>query len=450
MNILSIYSSHDGCVTYISNNKIVFHTQIDRYNRFKHANFPVKELIEQIEKLKIDIILLSHTIFHSSQLWYEIFKSNKKLKDIPIHYYGVEFHHLFHAFCSLTWNKNLKNIIVCDGAGAPLQDTYEQESYYTYDGELKHILTEFNMIGKKYELFTEKHFFHSLDCGKTMAWSLFDNRAKEVQKTFEIEMHNFISRNDLKHELIFTGGCAQNILFNSKLLYQFKDLFCDPFNGDFGLSLGAANYYTKNKIINKDIYLGIPQPLDTELFLKHDIIDVTPGDVAKILVNDPVAIFQSRSEQGQRGLGNRSLLMNPTHKDASQKLNEIKKREWFRPFACSILKEKSQEWFKMPIEESPYMMYAFDLNDDKKNILTAGISKDNKSRIQTVTSENNNLFFNLLCSFNELTKVPLLINTSLNLPGEVLVETIYDLKKLFDNSLLKYIYLPELQKLIIK
>jgi carbamoyltransferase len=104
----------------------------------------------------------------------------------------------------------------------------------------------------------------------------------------------------------------------------------------------------------------------------------------------------------------------------------------------------------MPIEESPYMMYAFDLNDDKKNILTAGISKDNKSRIQTVTSENNNLFFNLLCSFNELTKVPLLINTSLNLPGEVLVETIYDLKKLFDNSLLKYIYLPELQKLIIK
>ena len=450
MNILSVYSSHDGCITYISDNKIVFHTQVDRYNKFKHGTFPVKELIEELEKIKIDIILLSHGEYHSSQLWDEIFKTNIKLKHIPIHYYGDEFHHLFHAYCSLTWNKNIENIIVCDGTGAKLQDNYERESYYTFDGQLKHITTEFNMIGKKYETFTEKHFFNGLDCGKTMAWSLHDNRAQEVQKTFEKEMTDFIYRKQITDELIFTGGCAQNILFNSKLLYQFNNLFCDPFNGDFGLSLGAANYYTNNKIINKDIYLGIPQPLDTELFLKHDIIDVTPGDVAKILIDDPVAIFQSRSEQGQRGLGNRSLLMDPTHIDAHKKLNAIKKREWFRPFACSILKEKSSEWFNMNLEESPHMMYAFDLNKDKKNILTAGLSKDNKCRIQTVTFNNNNLFYNLLNSFYELTEVPLLINTSLNLPGEVLVETTYDLKKLFDNCPLKYIYLPEIKKLIIK
>jgi len=58
MNVLSIYASHDGCVTYVENNEIVFHTQIDRYNRFKHYSFPVKKLIEELEKLKIDKIII--------------------------------------------------------------------------------------------------------------------------------------------------------------------------------------------------------------------------------------------------------------------------------------------------------------------------------------------------------------------------------------------------------
>ena len=216
------------------------------------------------------------------------------------------------------------------------------------------------------------------------------------------------------------------------------------------MSLGAANYFSNNKIFNQEVYLGIPQNINTDLFLKHKIINAESIDVAKILQEDPVAIFQSRSEQGQRGLGNRSLLMNPIHKDAQKKLNEIKKREWFRPFACSILNEESNNWFDMSIKESPHMMYVFDLKKNKKNILTSGLSKDNKSRIQTVSRKNNLLFYDLIYSFFQITKIPLVVNTSLNLPGEVLVETLFDLKKLFENSPLKYIYLPEIKKLIIK
>ena len=92
---------------------------------------------------------------------------------------------------------------------------------------------------------------------------------------------------------------------------------------------------------------------------------MSPEDVAKILLEYPVAIFQSRSEQGQRGLGNRSLLMNPMHEECQDKLNTIKKREWFRPFACSILLEAAHDWFDMDLEESPYMMYVFDLKENK-------------------------------------------------------------------------------------
>ena len=450
MNILSIYGSHDGCVTYTKNNKIIFHTQIDRYNKFKHTTFPAKELVRTLETLDIDLFLLSNNRWHTINLWTDFISVSKKLKKTPIINYEARYHHLFHAYCSLTWNKNCKNILVCDGNGTYAKTFYEQESLYTFDGKLKHITTEANKIGFKYEKFTEKHFEHELECGKTMAWSLYDERPKAVQDTYEKEMTELIDRWQLKDDVIFTGGCAQNVLYNSILLDRFNNLFCDPFNGDFGLSLGAINLYTNNSITNKEIYLGIPQEVNTDLFLKHKIIDVESDDVAKVLLKEPIAIFQSRSEQGQRGLGNRSLLMNPIHKDAHSKLNQIKKREWFRPFACSILKEKAKEWFEMKIDESPYMMYVFKIKKEKENILKTGLSVDNKSRIQTVSKENNSNYYDLIKSFEKITDIPVLINTSLNLPGDTLVETLNDLKFLFDNSNLNYIYLPEIKKLIKK
>ena len=162
-------------------------------------------------------------------------------------------------------------------------------------------------------------------CGKTMAFSLHDKCSKKTQEDYEKSMTDLITKWGIKDNLLFTGGCAQNILYNSKLILKFKNIFCDPFNGDFGLSLGAANYFLENKIRNDTVYLGIPQDLDVSFFSKYNILDTDTEEVAKILLEDPVAIFQSRSEQGQRGLGNRSLLMSPLHKDATEKLNEIKR-----------------------------------------------------------------------------------------------------------------------------
>ena len=287
-------------------------------------------------------------------------------------------------------------------------------------------------------------------CGKTMAFSLHDKGSKKTQKDYEKSMTDLITKWGVKDNLLFTGGCAQNILYNSKLISKFKNIFCDPFNGEFGLSLGASNYFLENKIRNDTVYLGIPQDLDISIFCNYNILDTDTEEVAKILLEDPVAIFQSRSEQGQRGLGNRSLLMSPLHKDATEKLNEIKKREWFRPFACSILKEKTKEWFDMTLDESPHMMYVFDLKKEKEGILKTGLAIDNKSRIQTVDKNRNLNYYNLIKSFEKLTQVPILINTSLNLPEEVLVETMNDLKELFKTSKLKYIYFPEINKLIKK
>ncbi len=444
-NLVSFHAGHDGAVTYIKKNKIIFHTQIDRYNRFKHLSFPSKSLIDELKKIDFDILLLSFSqnSEHWALTWKEIFNEFTN-KDII---FTSDKHHLYHYYCAKTWQTNIKNILVADGAGAPMQAGFEEESLFIND---KHITTEQNAIGIKYENFSKKHFGYNLSCGKTMAWSLYDSRPKEIQQTFEKEMNTLIKKWKVKDEILFTGGCAQNVLYNSKLLNKFNKVFCDPFNGDFGLSLGLANYYLKGAVKNNDVFLGIPQDINTDLFLKHDIFNATAGDVAKILLNDPVAIFQSRSEQGQRGLGNRSLLMNPLHKDAHNKLNEIKKREWFRPFACSVLEEEASKWFKMKgVKESPYMMYVFDVNQKKKKILQAGVAKNNTSRIQTVNKKQN-YFYKLIKEFELLTNIPIVINTSLNLPGEVLVESLKDLKQLYERSKLKYIYLPEINKVIKK
>jgi predicted NodU family carbamoyl transferase len=447
MNILSIYASHDGSVTYVKNNEIVFHTQIDRYNRFKHYSFPVKNLIQELEKLEIDKIIISHSHHNAMGMWDDLINNSNKLKNIEIHYYGEEHHHLFHAYCALTWNKNIKNILVCDGTGSKYKEIIERESLFNFG---KRIRTESNKIGLAYEHFTGCFFEHPLECGKTMAWSLHDSRPKVIQLKFEHDMNLLINKWNITESVLFTGGCAQNVLYNSKLIPKFDTVFCDPFNGDFGLSLGAANYFLDNKIINKEIYLGIPQEIDTSVFLKYKIIDAGPDEISKILLEEPVAIFQSRSEQGQRGLGNRSLLMSPLHKQAHDKLNEIKKREWFRPFACSILEEKADEWFDMTIKNSPHMMYVFNLKKQKEGILKAGLAIDKKSRIQTVAKQDNLYYYNLLKSFEKLTNIPVLLNTSLNLPGEVLVETIEDMKEFFIKSNLNYIYFPEVNKLIKK
>ena len=115
------------------------------------------------------------------------------------------------------------------------------------------------------------------------------------------------------------------------------------------------------------------------------VISVNTNEVAKILVNEPIAIFQSRSEQGQRALGNRSLLMNPLHKDCIAKINKIKKREWFRPFAGTVSLEKAPEWFDMAsLKESPFMTCAVDVKPDKQSKIPAITHVDGTCRIQTL------------------------------------------------------------------
>ena len=181
-------------------------------------------------------------------------------------------------------------------------------------------------------------------------------------------------------------------------------------------------------------------------------IETNYNQIAHFLASrKTVAIFQGRSEAGPRALGNRSILYDPRDPDGKDKVNIIKKREAFRPFAASVLLEDAPKWFDMAgLYESPHMMYAMDCFEKHWKTIPAVLHVDHTCRIQTVTSSQNLHYFNLIKAFKNITKVPMLFNTSFNLAGDPLVETPRDAIDTFMKTELDYLYFPEVQKVISK
>jgi carbamoyltransferase len=143
---------------------------------------------------------------------------------------------------------------------------------------------------------------------------------------------------------------------------------------------------------------------------------------------------QGRGEIGPRALGNRSILMNPTIKNGKNILNEkVKHREPWRPYAASVLSELANEWFYIE-EDSPYMMRAVKVREEKANLVPAIVHCDRTCRIQTVSKLNNELFYSLINEFYKITNIPLLLNTSLNVAGKPIVGCASDSLEIFKNS----------------
>jgi carbamoyltransferase len=184
----------------------------------------------------------------------------------------------------------------------------------------------------------------------------------------------------------------------------------------------------------------------------NKLTNVSHTDIANYLFDKKVvAIFNGRSEAGPRALGNRSMLYTPTDPNGKEYINTLKGREQFRPLAASILHEYANDWFDMMgIEESPHMTFSFRARADKVGIIPCVIHVDGSCRIQTVKEHQNYHYYNLIKSFYELSGVPILLNTSFNLAGEPIVETVDDALRTFKNSKIDILYFPELKTAIKK
>ena len=163
-----------------------------------------------------------------------------------------------------------------------------------------------------------------------------------------------------------------------------------------------------------------------------------------------VAIFQGESEWGPRALGNRSILFDPRNPNAKEIVNTVKMREDYRPFAGSVMLEHADEYFDMKqLKESPWMSFAIQARQKAYETIPALVHADGTCRIQTVTKEQNKNYYELIEAFYKITDCPMIFNTSFNLGGEPLVETIEDAIWTCQNSQINYLYVPEDQDIHI-
>jgi len=216
------------------------------------------------------------------------------------------------------------------------------------------------------------------------------------------------------------GGCALNCKANSMITsnYGFKEVWIMPNPGDAGSSIGVAQKYNK-----QDWNLNWKTP-----YLGYDIGGAYPVDKSlKALLNgDIIGIANGRAEFGPRALGNRTLTADPRGALIKDKMNEIKHRQKFRPFAPMILEEDVHEYFHMPknVTQSPYMQFVAECKFPKD--FPAIVHVDNTSRVQTVNQLQHPDLYQLLSRFKEETGCPMLVNTSLNIKGKPIVNDEFD------------------------
>lgn len=295
---------------------------------------------------------------------------------------------------------------------------------------------------------------------KDLAWKVQD----ETQRLVGDLIEKFVGETGIK-KVCISGGYGLNCVANYYFRERFPDVdfFIDPIAHDGGTTIGLAllSYYRETKsteaIKLESVYLGpesscnysAVDDLDSE---KYSVIDASAADVAKLIAdNNIVSQFQGRSEGGPRALGNRSILYNPGDVNGKDHVNTVKGREWFRPFAGSMLHEYFEEWFETRgIDESPFMMYAMNVKKDKVDLIPSITHVDGTCRIQTVKKSQNENYYDLINEFFKITGIPILFNTSFNLAGDPLVETLDDALNTVGKSDIKYLYLPDINKLIVK
>ena len=266
--------------------------------------------------------------------------------------------------------------------------------------------------------------------------------AASVQRVLEenyFALLNFVHKQTGATAVCLAGGVALNCVANGMILERtsFRDVYVQPAAHDAGTSIGAALYVQHHKLglprcfEMRHVYYG-PEYSDAEVLLAlesagcrfhklagDDLIDCT---VEAITDGKIVGWFQGRMEFGPRALGNRSILADPRRKDMKEILNSrIKYREPFRPFCPSILVERVGKYFETDYP-SPFMVMAYKIRPEQRERIPAVTHGDGTGRLQTVQREVNPLYWKLIHRFEEVTGVPVLLNTSFN-ENEPIVQT---------------------------
>jgi len=258
--------------------------------------------------------------------------------------------------------------------------------------------------------------------------------AYAMQHRFEeigFQLLNDLYRQVREEDIVIAGGCALNSVLNGKIFAEtpFRHTWIQPAAGDEGLAIGAA-LHTYHSVLKqprqcfmKHSYLG---PCFDDVRIESDLkaaglrysklnrqslLDEVANQIAE---GNVVGWFQGRMEWGPRALGNRSIVAHPGRPDMKDILNaRIKHREWFRPFAPSIMAEYQHEYFEHD-HPSPFMLHVYKIRPEKREQLCAVNHVDDTGRLQTVSRDENPLYYDLIKAFHRKTGIPVILNTSFN------------------------------------
>ncbi|MBF0425125.1 MAG: carbamoyltransferase [Magnetococcales bacterium] len=265
--------------------------------------------------------------------------------------------------------------------------------------------------------------------------------ARSVQEMYEVaffHLLNALHRRIGLEQLALAGGCAMNSVANGRIHQQtpFQQTYIQAAAGDAGGAIGAAVMVWCGRFGGSrpepmtHAHLG-PGFADTDfeqLLLTHATNLELSGCRSVLLTESElmaraaraiadgqvVGWFQGRMEWGPRALGNRSILCDPRRADMKDILNQkIKRRESFRPFAPSILREEVGAWFETD-DDVPFMLKVFQVRPEKRDLVPAVTHVDGSGRLQTVTTTSNPLYHRLISAFREITGIPMVLNTSFN------------------------------------
>lgn len=374
-------------------------------------------------------------------------------------------------------DKDKDNRIICNGIGH-LYETCSQLIFNDSNSSGKVMGLAPFALGTHFDLQAGLDWEKSFKAKDKRDWEnsphqdYFKNVAASVQHQLEQNYEALIS--NIKEEfpayknLILTGGCALNCTNNALIYYKkiFEKIYVLPFPGDDGIAVGCAGreLYTSHpekweplpsshQVSFWGPLSSIPDEEKLKKLLEERKIpfevcsDVTLSAADDLINGKIIGWFQGTSESGPRALGHRSILCRADRSGVKNYLNEkIKRREAFRPYGCSVLQEKAFSYFEVDEHfENPFMSFAVKIKESYRGILHEVSHVDGTSRMQTIRKSQDELFYSLIKEVGDRSGHYCLLNTSLNIMGEPIVETMADAIRFFESTAVDSMYIGKIK-----
>jgi carbamoyltransferase len=415
---------HDAAICVLDDNKIVFASHAERHSRKKGDKYLHWYQLSKIRDNRDAIVAYYEKPF--SKNLRRLYAGQKWKK--PRIRYDMSFrHHESHAAAGYyTAPFDDCNIIVVDAIGewdtVSIWDNMKKVKSWKYPYSLgllysaitqriglkpnedEYITMGMSAFGEPlYDLEPLLLMNNHRGVGNVWEAARPEDLAASVQALYEKKLLELIDMCPKKN-IILMGGCALNCVANSKI--QGKNIWIMPSPGDAGSALGAAALVQKKKLQWEGPYLGTD--IDRPIWVH--------GVIQELVKNRVCGIAHGRAEFGPRALGNRSLLGDPRY-DIKDTVNDIKRRQRFRPFAPAILEEYVDEYFEGPMNE--YMQFVATAKHDYKSVTHV----DGTARVQVVKKNCKSVIRPILEEWYDATGCPMLLNTSLNIKGEPMVDS---------------------------